>query len=76
MNDNGYSLTSFPSGPVTTVQFLLHKKGFDGILSKIWFPPLELLEILLLGVKVVHSSNAIVVAIEGGENSWAVGENR
>ena len=33
--------------------------------------PLELLEVLLLSVKIVDAPDAVVVAIEGGKNSRA-----
>ena len=39
------------------------------------FLPLELLEVLLLSVVVVDAPNAIVVAIEGGENGRTEKEN-
>ena len=39
------------------------------------FLPLELLEVLLLGIKVVDAPNAVVVAIEGGENCWTEWEH-
>ena len=43
--------------------------------DNIIFLPLELLEVLLLSVVVVDAPNAIVVAIEGGENCWTEWEN-
>ena len=44
-------------------------------MTKIMFLPLELLEVLLLSVEVVDAPDAVVVAIEGGENGRAEWEN-
>ena len=69
--------TSFPSGPVTTVQFLLQANWFvrKSALSQfqmtIMFLPLEFQEVFLLSVKIVDAANAIVVTIKGGKNSRA-----
>ena len=56
---------SLPPGPITTVQFLLDRQGGE---SEELMPPLEVLEVFIFSAEVVDSTDAVVIAIEAGQD--------
>ena len=57
---------SLPPGPITTVQFLLDSQ--DGERDKL-LPPFEVLQVFLFSAEVVDATDAVIIAIEAGQNA-------